>query len=122
METCGKSEKLKKEKINMAISKTAKNTVVKLLVQGLATDEIAKKTNYSIGTVRQVYEELRREYGVKSKTEIALAFMRSEMEKIQKNLNETLKLFGCHLTTPQKNQTSCRFEGEKKSKKRKVEK
>jgi DNA-binding CsgD family transcriptional regulator len=106
----------------MAISKSAKNAVVKLLLQGLATDEIAKQTNYSIGTVRQVYEELRREYGVKSKTEIAIAFLRCEMLKLQKNLNETLKLIGCQMTTPQKNQKSCTFAGKKNRKKCESEK
>lgn len=98
----------------MAISKTAKNKVIKLLLQGFATDEIARKTNYTIGTVRQVYEELRREYGVKSKTEIALAIMRNEMQKIQKNLQETMQLFGCQMTTTRKSQDSCLLNGEKK--------
>ena len=38
-----------------------KSEIEKLIVQGYSTAEIAKKMNYSIGTIRNFYTELREE-------------------------------------------------------------
>ena len=40
----------------MGVRKEAKDEIVKLMLQDIPTDEIAKRMNYSVGTIRKVFE------------------------------------------------------------------
>ena len=73
----------------MGIKKEVKEKIIQLMLQEVPTEEIAKKLNYSIGTVRNIFEDLRDEYGVNSKIGIATAYLRHEISK----LNE----LSCHI-------------------------
>ena len=68
------------------------STVVKLILKGYTTEQIAKETGYSTGTIRNIYTELREECEVSSKTEIALAFVGDRLSDILKEMNELASL------------------------------
>lgn len=74
------------------VNAAAKDEIIKLMMQEYSTEEIAEKTNYSIGTIRQVFEELRGEYMVKSKMGIATAFMAQELIRIKSQINKILNV------------------------------
>jgi len=65
------------------VKKEALDTIIKLLLKDVSTEEIAKITNYSIGTIRSVIADLREEYGVNSKTGVATAYFNEELLKIK---------------------------------------
>ena len=56
------------------VKKESKDEIVKLMLQEVPTEEIARRLNYSVSTIRKVFEELRDEYGVNSKMGIAVAY------------------------------------------------
>lgn len=76
----------------MGVRKEAKDEIVKLMLQDIPTDEIAKRMNYSVGTIRKVFEELREEYGVNSKPGIAAAYLRDELVGLQEHVEEVLNI------------------------------
>ena len=59
--------------------------IVKLMIQEVPTDRIARQTGYSIHYIRDIYNELREKYGANTKAGIATAFL---MEKIRKTRDE----------------------------------
>ena len=80
----------------MGVRKEAKDEIISLLLQNVPTDEIARRMNYSIWTVREVLKELREEYGVSTTREIVNIYISQELgklnnhiENIQKILNST---------------------------------
>jgi len=77
------------------MAKVKKETLTKIMkhiLKDTPTEVIAKKTNCTIGTVRNVIEELRNEYGVKSKTGVATAYLCKELVKIRKEIDNLLDL------------------------------
>lgn len=76
----------------MGVRKEAKDEIVKLMLQDIPTDEIAKRMNYSVGTIRKVFEGLREEYGVNSKPGIAAAYLRDELVGLQEHVEEVLNI------------------------------
>ncbi len=72
------------------VKKEAKIKIVKLMLQDIPTEEIAKLTNYGVGTIRKVFDELREEYNVKSKTGLAAAYLRAELKKLKKQIDNIL--------------------------------
>lgn len=58
------------------VRKEIKDEIVKMMLDETPTEEIANKLHLSVSTVRKVFEELREEYGVNSKTGIAVAYLR----------------------------------------------
>ncbi len=79
----------------MGVSKESKDKILNLLIQRVPTEEIARRLNYSIGTVRKVFEELRDEYGVSTTKEIADIYLDStllkELTKLNNCLNSVIK-------------------------------
>ena len=71
------------------VKKESKDEIVKLMLQEVPTEEIARRLNYSVSTIRKVFEELRDEYGVNSKMGIAVAYLR---DKISEHLTPLLNL------------------------------
>lgn len=69
-----------------------KSEIEKLIVQGYSTAEIAKKMNYSIGTIRNFYTELREEGNVNSKTEIALRYVAKRFINIKRECEDVLSI------------------------------
>ena len=76
----------------MGIRKEAKDEIIKLMLQEIPTDEIAERMNYSVGTIRKVFEELREEYAVNTKTGIATAYLRKELVNLQEHVEEVLNI------------------------------
>lgn len=66
--------------------------IIKLILKDTPTEEIAKSVYCSVGTVRRAMSELRSEYGVKSKTGIAMAYLEQELIKIRKEIDNLLDL------------------------------
>lgn len=79
----------------MGVSKESKDKIMNLLLQRVPTEEIAKRLNYSIGTVRKVFEEFREEYGVSTTKEIADIYLDStllkELSKLNNCINSVIK-------------------------------
>lgn len=79
----------------MGVSKESKDKIMNLLIQRVSTEDIAKKLNYSVGTVRKVFEEFREEYGVSTTKEIADIYLDSlllkELSKLNNCINGVLK-------------------------------
>ena len=79
----------------MGVSKESKDKILNLLLQRVPTEEIAKRLNYSIGTVRKVFEEFREEYGVSTTKEIADIYLDStllkELSKLNNCINSVIK-------------------------------
>lgn len=73
----------------MGLSKETKNKIMNLIYEKVPTDEIAKRLNYSVGTIRKGLEELREEHGVNTTWEIAEAYRDAML------LKELLKLNAC---------------------------
>ena len=72
----------------MGVSKESKEKVLELLVQGLTTEEISQKLNYSVGTVRKVFEEFREEKNVNTIKEICYLYLK---ELLIKEISDVLK-------------------------------
>ena len=98
------------------VNAAAKDEIIKLMMQEFSTEESAEKTNYSVGTIRQVFEELRGEYMVKSKMGIATAFMVQELIRVKSQINKILNIISNDsLTTKQKHKFNKRSKTWKKS-------
>lgn len=78
----------------MGVKKEAKDEIVKLMLQDTPTEQIATRMGYSVGTVRKVFEELREEYGVNSKSGIATAYLQNELIKLNNHIKNILNLLG----------------------------
>ena len=50
----------------------------------------SKITGYSIGTIRNIYSELKNQYNVNTKTGIAAAYMKDKIKIVKKNLEDLL--------------------------------
>lgn len=74
------------------IKKESKEDVIKLMLQGCSSEEIAQQLNYSVETIRKVFTELREEYEVNSKTGLAVAYLRQEFQARIEALNHLLKI------------------------------
>lgn len=66
--------------------------IIKLILKGFTTAQIARKMGYSIGTVRNFYTELREEYNVNSKTEIALCYVADRMHDIRGEFDDLISI------------------------------
>jgi len=79
----------------MGVSKESKDKIMNLLIQRVSTEDIAKRLNYSVGTVRKVFEEFREEYGVSTTKEIADIYLDStllkELSKLNNCINSVIK-------------------------------
>ena len=73
------------------VRKEIKIEIVKMMLDEVPTEEIATTLHLSVSTVRKVFEELREEYGVNSKTGIAVAYLR---DKIKEHLTPLMKIAG----------------------------
>ena len=51
----------------MAVKREAEKEILKLMLQDVPTEEIAKRLNYSVGTIRKVFEELREKYNANTR-------------------------------------------------------
>jgi len=81
----------------------SRDEIIKLMLQEKSTEEIAKITGYSIGTIRNVFEELREKYDVNSKLGITKEYIGDELEKIQAQILKIFFLIGrCQMTPWQK--------------------
>lgn len=65
--------------------------IIKLILQGYSTAQIARKTGYSIGAIRNIYTELREGYNVNSKTEIALCYVAEKVFHINAKFDAEFK-------------------------------
>lgn len=74
------------------ISKDKYNQVITLMLQDVPTDEIAKKTGYSIHTIRHVFAELREKYNVDTKAGIVTAVLIDKIKNIADNMNELISI------------------------------
>lgn len=87
----------------MGVSKEAKDKIIGLLLQDVPTDLIASELGYSIGTVRNVFEELREKYGVNTTKEIKNIYLSKELNKLSNHIEEIQKIIrGCNFTPSQK--------------------
>lgn len=103
----------------MGVRKEAKDEIVKLMLQDVPTEEIANIMGYSVGTVRKVFEELREEYGVNSKTGIAKAYLQTELINLYGHIKNILNLLGGgQIATPQRRRRDMQ-KTQKKSQKKK---
>lgn len=78
-----------------------KNKIMELILQGYSTAEIAHKMGYSIGTIRNLYTELREEYDVNSKTEIALCYVGEYLHGVRDELDKLISVL------PKKSNDTC---------------
>lgn len=62
--------------------------VVEYILQGLSTEQIAKKMGYSIGWIRNIYTELREHYNVNDKMGIVLSFINEELKNAKKSVDK----------------------------------
>lgn len=68
------------------------NIIIQLMLQEKSNEEIAERTGYAISTVKNIITKLREEYQVSSKTGIAIAFLREQINNLAKIINgEKLK-------------------------------
>ncbi|MBQ9149850.1 response regulator transcription factor [bacterium] len=67
--------------------------VVQLILKGYSTQDIAKELNYSIGTVRNIYADLREKWEVNSKTGIALAYVGYKLKNIREEIDDLVSIF-----------------------------
>ena len=63
----------------MAVKKESKKEIIRLMLQDVPTEEIAKRLNYSVGTVRKVFAYFSAEYGANTKTGLATAYLKEEI-------------------------------------------
>lgn len=64
--------------------------IVHLLLEDKTTVEIAKITGYSIGTIRNIYSELKNQYSVNTRAGIAAAYIKDKIRIVKKNLEDLL--------------------------------
>lgn len=83
------------------VQKDKKNKIMDLILQGKTTAEISHIMGYSIGTIRNLYTELREEYDVNSKTEIALCHVGERLHDIRDELDKLISVL------PKKSNDTC---------------
>ena len=66
----------------------------------MPTEEIARKLHFAVGTIRNVFEELRQEYGVNSKVGIAKAYLFDQIKDVTEKMQTISDLCGntCQIT------------------------
>lgn len=69
-----------------------KMQIIKLILKGYSTAQIARKMGYSIGRIRNFYTELREEYDVNSKTEIALCYVAERVQDIKGEFDDLISI------------------------------
>lgn len=69
-----------------------KMQIIKLILKGYSTAQIASKMGYSIGRIRNFYTELREEYDVNSKTEIALCYVAERVQDIKGEFDDLISI------------------------------
>lgn len=74
------------------VKKESKEDIIKLMLQERTAEEIAQQLNYSVSTVRKVFEELREDFGATSKVGIATAYLRKEFVGLNEQLQHILKI------------------------------
>ncbi len=67
--------------------------IIHLMLEDKTTVEIAKLTGYSMGTIRNIYSELKNLYNVNTKTGIAVAYIKDKAKNVKKSLDELLSVF-----------------------------
>ena len=78
----------------MAVKREAEKEILKLMLQDVPTEEIAKRLNYSVGTIRKVFEELREKYNANTKVGLASAYLREEIQQVSAQLNDIIEITG----------------------------
>lgn len=86
------------------VNKHAKEQIIKMMLQEVPTEEIAKRLNFAVGTIRNVFEELRLEYGVNSKVGIAKAYLFDQIKDVTEKMQSISDLCGntCQITCSDK--------------------
>lgn len=86
------------------VNKHAKEQILKMMLQEVPTEEIARKLHFAVGTVRNVFEELRQEYGVNSKVGIAKAYLFDQIKDVTEKMQTISDLCGntCQITCTDK--------------------
>ena len=71
-----------------------------MMLQEVPTEEIARKLHFAVGTIRNVFEELRQEYGVNSKVGIAKAYLFDQIKDVTEKMQTISDLCGntCQIT------------------------
>lgn len=88
----------------MSIRKEAKDEIISLLLQNVPTDEIARRMNYSIWTIRETLKELREEYSVSTTKEIVNIYVCRELDKLSNHITNIQKILqSSNVSTPSKN-------------------
>lgn len=105
----------------MGIKEENKKKILNLMLQDVPTEEIARQLNYSVGTIRMVFEELREEYGASTKTGLAVSYLKNEVSKVATQLNNILELVdnSCQITTNAKRMPRLDKRQNKKTKRKK---
>lgn len=82
------------------VNKEAREKIIKMMLQDMPTEEIARKLHFAVGTVRNVFEELRQEYGVNSKVGIAKAYLFDQIKDVTDKMQSISDLCGntCQIT------------------------
>lgn len=82
------------------VNKKAKEQILKMMLQEVSTEEIARKLHFAVGTIRNVFEELRQEYGVNSKVGIAKAYLFDQIKDVTEKMQTISDLCGntCQIT------------------------
>ena len=78
----------------MAVKREAEKEILKLMLQDVPTEEIAKRLNYSVGTIRKVFEELREKYNANTKVGLATAYLREEIKQVSAQLCDIIEIAG----------------------------
>lgn len=74
------------------------------MIQDVPTDEIAKRTGYSIHTIRHVFAELREKYGVNTKSGIITAYLIDRFKLISNQINDLILIAdGANFSSHHKN-------------------
>lgn len=76
------------------VNKKAKEQILKMMLQEVPTEEIARKLHFAVGTIRNVFEELRQEYGVNSKVGIAKAYLFDQIKDVTEKMQTISDLCG----------------------------
>lgn len=87
------------------VNKKAKEEILKMMLQEVPTEEIARKLHFAVGTIRNVFEELRQEYGVNSKVGIAKAYLFAQIKDVTDKMQNISDLCGNTCKTTCSNKT-----------------
>ena len=75
------------------LSMDASETLVDQAIADMAAD-ICGRLNYSVGTIRKVFEELREKYNANTKVGLASAYLREEIQQVSAQLNDIIEITG----------------------------